>query len=651
MKKYLLFASVLLAFASCANDNYLGTEDEQRLAQGEKPITFGFDVPAATRADNTGATAATALGNYFIVYGEKGETTKAKYGAGNLVFPNYTVHYTTNSAYTTTSNTKDWEYVGETPISTTYVKMTDGTTPEAAPSEQTIKYWDYGAASYTFTAVSAKKEDIENGRVTILKNTVGTNNVYEKGYTITLAKTAPDVFPEVNKLYFADRKVITKSSGADRTAENAYGGNVTLRFRNLVSQIRAGVYETIPGYDITEIKFYMGDEEAKSSTISAFGAICPNTKTSEYEGVITVTYYTNTDGSIENQPKVTQSVTPATNLILGTNMSTISDATDNQLGKTAVAPTWDTDGGAFTQVFPQIDNATDLQLKCNYKLWNSITKEVITVTGATARIPAKYLQWKPNFKYTYLFKISDNTNGSSGTPGTDPAGLWPITFDALEVVAEDGKAEYITTVSEPSITTFGVKENKYVVDANEYTAGSDIYATIMDGSSVVDFTIGTNVNVYLATTTDAANFPITEASVAESLAETASGTKKITTTLLNDDATSTYFTAKPAKVDQVPGEDAVNKDIKALKLTGVKATTNTTALVVEYIKTAATYKSEAHTFADATELTAWMAANYTLYTDANCTTPATTANNTEVTYYRKAIGNPGVYAYKVIRVQ
>ena len=120
---------------------------------------------------------------------------------------------------------------------------------------------------------------------------------------------------------------------------------------------------------------------------------------------------------------------------------------------------------------------------------------------------------------------------------------------------------------------------------------------------------------------------------------------------MNDDATSTYFTAKPAKVDQVPGEDAVNKDIKALKLTGVKATTNTTALVVEYIKTAATYKSEAHTFADDAELTAWMTANYTLYTDENCTTIATTANNTEVTYYKKVVDNPGVYAYKVIKVQ
>ena len=249
MKKYVLLASAILAFASCANDNYLGTEEEQLLAQGEKPITFGFDVPAATRAE--GAAAAEALGNYFIVYGEKGETNKDKYTNGNLVFPNYTVHYTTNSAYTTTSNTKDWEYVGVTPISTSNVTMFDGTTSEAAPSEQTIKYWDYGAASYTFTAVSAKPADITSGAVKITKTTAGTTDEYEKGYSVAVTDMAT-----LSSLYFADRVKIDKSNDKDRTQVNKYGGNVTFTFRNAVSQVRVGMYETIPGYEVKVTKFY-----------------------------------------------------------------------------------------------------------------------------------------------------------------------------------------------------------------------------------------------------------------------------------------------------------------------------------------------------------------------------------------------------------
>ena len=645
MRKTILYVCALLAFASCTSNDFVG---DQSLIEGngEKAITFGFDVPMPTRA--SGAAAATALGNQFIVYGEKGETTKEKYADGKLVFPNYTVNYTTNTAYTTTSNTKDWEYVGIAPISTSNVKMYDGSTTTMVSSDaQTIKYWDYSAASYTFTAVSALSEDITNGRVVIQKNTTGTENVYQKGYTITLAKTAgsPDIYPTMNKLYFSDRTVIAQGTGTDRTATNAYGGNVTLTFRNLLSQVRAGVYETISGYDISDITFYVDNGSGEQTTLAqvsstdAFGAKCPNLSTTNYEGTLTVTYYES--GTVENQPKVTATGTSATNLILGTNISTIS--TSNLLGKAATNPTWDTSSGTYTEVFPQIDNTTSLKLKCNYTLWNSITQETINVTGATAEVPAAYLQWKPNYKYTYLFKISEDTNGSSGGSVT---GLYPITFDAVEIVAEDGKAEYITTVSEPSITTFGVTAGKYVTDKDQYVAGSDVYATIMDGSSVVDFTLGTNVNVYKATTTDATNYPITEASVAESIAEISAGTKKITLTKINDDA-STNFTAAPVKVTTVPGENGVDKTINALKLTGVKVTTATTALVVEYIKTAATYNTTGTTYADASAF----AAAGTLYSDADGTTVASTWANASTTYYtRTSVKTVGTYAYKVINI-
>ncbi len=170
----------------------------------------------------------------------------------------------------------------------------------------------------------------------------------------------------------------------------------------------------------------------------------------------------------------------------------------------------------------------------------------------------------------------------------------------------------------------------------------------MDGSSVVDFTLGTNVNVYLATTTDADNFPITEASVAESLAEIA-GAKKITTVLKNTDGT-TSFTAVPVKVTEVPGEDGKTKTIKALKLTGAKVTTETTALVVEYIKTAATYHTETVAIADQDALTAALAIGK-LYTNATGTTEASATYDSGATYYKRtSVNSVGEYAYKVIHV-
>lgn len=651
MKKNLCYVALaFMAMVSCTSNDYVG--DQEKLEAGiSRPISFGFDVPTPTRA--AGTEAATALGNQFIVYGEKGEITNAAPVEGNYVFPNYQVNYINNSSYTTTSNTKGWEYVGYTHSENYQNNITTKKTSEAAAvpahgSAQTIKFWDYGAANYVFTAVSASGADIEAGRVKIQKNEYG-STAYDKGYTITLAKSGSDpyVYPTVNKLFFADRIVIAQSDNSDRSQVNLYGGNVTFNFRNLVSHIRAGIYETIPGYDISEIKFYVDNGSGEQTTLAqvtsmkAFGAKCPNISTTNYEGEITVTYYSNTEGN-ENQPKVTATGTPATNLILGTNINNISTST--LLGTTATSPTWDTDGGAFTEVFPQINNATNLKLKCDYTLWNSVTHETIKVTGATAEVPAMYLRWKPNYKYTYLFKISDNTNGQTGTTG--PAGLYPITFDAVEIAADDGKVEYITTVSEPTITTFGAvyngtKYTNYVTGGNEYNVtgiatGSqlDIFATFTEGSTVKTPTVGSSgaqhVNVFKVTATDASL--ITEASVAEAIANPAmsvdiytrtgegttespyvytkvtdattitagttyyktDGTKnpgddgyseitavagtdykvgaKINVTNITTDA-STNFSAAPAAVTTVPGEDGVNKTIDALKLTGVKAGT------------------------------------------------------------------------------
>ena len=547
MKKNLFYAAIaILTMASCTSNDFVG--DQEALETGStKAISFGFDVPAPTRAG--GADAATALGNQFIVYGEKNETPETAATAagasgrdGHLVFPNYQVNWV-NNAFSTTSNTHGWEYVGYTHSSNyqSHIQTCANPTAEtptlvnASNAVQTIKFWDNAATSYTFTAVSAAKQlsnsktDIENGYVTIQKNTTGAT-VYDKGYKITATADA-----DLSTLYISDRVNNTTKTSP-----------VTLTFRNVLSQIRVGIYETVPGYGISSITFYVNTsggsptqtQAALVSTNKAFGAVCPNTMATGAH-TLTVTYG---DGSTftENQPIITSSVASTNNLILGTNTNGLS--TSNLLGTSATSPTWDTAGEAFTAVFPQINNTTNLSLKCDYTLYNSSTGETIEIAGKTATVPAKYLQWKPNFKYTYLFKITDDA-------------LSPITFDAVTIEAEDGTAEYITTVSEPSITTFGVNSTtgKYTTGKDEYEVGSDIYATITKIGSVVTPTLGTNVNVYVATTSDA-NFPVTEASVAESLANPSAPGKKITVTSINSDAT-TYFTAVPAKATEVPRED------------------------------------------------------------------------------------------------
>ena len=635
MKKYLLFATAALAFASCTNESYLGTAEELATTKGEQPISFGSGLNAITRADKTGAAAATDLNGKFYVWGIKKESSDGAgaVGVGNLVYNNYVVEWTDNSAMTTTSNTKGWEYVGKTLSAAEQACIT----PNGAANVQTIKYWDWGAPDYTFYAFTADPVDLDetaaNAKITVVKKTTETSSVYDNGYTVNIKAGA-----NLDKLYFAERVNITKSSNTERIVPNQYGGNVTFRFHNTATKVRVAMYETIPGYSVTINKFSVDNDGANPEFAAMTDDVTANFAANlQYSpkgvaGTMTVTYDPNVGTATHNWPVVDFTPTAgktkvlalgtglAANVVLGTS---ITGATYDKVDDPATTGV----NESYTSVYPNETNTQNMKVKLSYTLTAPVTGETIVVTNATAEIPAAYLKWKPGFAYTYIFKISDNTNGSSGTPGTDPAGLYPITFDAVEMLADDGSAEY---------------SNEYTLPTG--TDKLDIYATFMEGSEVKTPTVNGSgaqyVNVFAVTTTDATNFPITEASVAEAIAAnksnamnvdiytyddgTSTYTKVTDATTLNasvtyykadgtskapgetgytstvavadvdyvivkikatniSTATTPYFTAAPAKVPTVPGEDGVNKTIDALKLTGVKAGT----YAIEYEASAA----------------------------------------------------------------
>ena len=169
----------------------------------------------------------------------------------------------------------------------------------------------------------------------------------------------------------------------------------------------------------------------------------------------------------------------------------------------------------------QVATASPILIKCDYELTSDDgSGETIKVTGATAAIPAAFSKWEANTRYTYLFKISDNTNGTTGDPTKpdDPAGLFPITFDA---VVKDVAQGTTTTVATPSITTYqegSVVENggiKYVADKEIKVTVTDntngeIKILSKDGSSVG------NVAVYkLSTKKTEADLQITNVATSE----------------------------------------------------------------------------------------------------------------------------------------
>lgn len=520
MNKYFLYAASVLALASCSSDDFLGENSGNGQNATNSVINFGGGTTKTTRATSKSNYALKDLrDNGFWVYGTKHSTAENNTKTNDqAVYTNYRLAYTEGTANKTQSNTAGWEYVG--------VDNKDyraNVTPKVDEA-QTIKYWDYSAVAYTFYAATAKPEDVKEGKV-IIKKTLEdeAGSVYTKGYEVTLKDGA-----DWDQLYFADRKVIKKSTDAEHAKDNVYGGEVNFTFRNALTKVRVAMYETVPGYNVTIDKFYYTKDGEATQTTEAterFTADANNTPlvTSEAGVTYKVVYYNNTEaeGQLENQPKMLPNKTgegaPKTVFEIG-DKTTLKAYT--KLATDITNPTYDTEGGKYTLFMPQANNDKTLNLKVDYTLTSlDNSGEQIHVKGATATIPAKYLCWRPNYAYTYIFKISDNTNGSTGGDD-DPAGLYPITFDASVVVTENGNAEFISAMGESTITTFAVKDGKYQHGNAEYVNNSDLYATVVDKEKKTVTLKAGNTKVYKLTDAGAGDTKLSEALVANWIANT-----------------------------------------------------------------------------------------------------------------------------------
>lgn len=557
MNKYLIIAASALALAGCSSDDFLG--DGSGNGQNSAAIQFGGGTTKTHRATSNSVYKIENLKtNGFWVYGTKHSAAEDNTATNDqAVYTNYYLKYDGNKN-NTQSNTAGWEYVG---VDNT--KYRNHVTPKI-DADQTIKYWDYSAKAYTFYAATANPADVQEGKVTINKITEdAAGSVYTKGYEVTLKDGA-----SWDELYFADRKVISKSMDAEHGKHDVYGGEVNFTFRNALTKVRVAMYEIIPGYSVTIDKFYYTKDGEAAQTTGAtdkFTADANNTPlVTSTEGVTyKVVYYDETEasGQLVNQPKMLPNATgkgaKKTVLELGDNLKA-----NKELSTIITKPTYDTDGGKYTLFMPQADNNQTLSLKVDYTLTSlDGSGEKIQVKGATAVIPAKYLCWRPNYAYTYLFKISDNTNGSTGGTG-DPAGLYPITFDASVVETETGNVEFISAMGTATITTFAVKGNLYQHDKADYENGSDLYATVVDKDKNTVTLDATNTKVYKLTADGVAEKNLSEALVANWVANNKTGYYDV------------VETAKYSFESIVPAEDGQTINLgtaKALKIVGVKA--------------------------------------------------------------------------------
>ena len=513
-KNYLLaVALAIMTMASCSDNDFVGDQGALN-SSGNGAIAFNMNTPAVTRASKTGSDAATLLANNFVVFGYK--TVSA---SEQTVFDNYQVNYVANTANKTESNSANWEYVGykNLPFGTTTtsggVLNTDGVAKNASGSstnvEQSIKYWDFSASQYDFFAYSLGAGEPDDGDADSDPQYAKASQLSNSTYTLEGNAT------QLGACYISNKNTLTSLSTS--TTE------VDLEFRSFLSKVQLGFYEIIPGYSVTEVKFYPSAAAGDASTtpsLYAASAVLPN------GGKYTITF------DSEGKPQLALAASDPTPTTISkidfsstlTNYAGIDykEASANYLGRASNAATL-TD---IINVLPNPANTNALNLKMDFTLVSRDgTGETINMKGATAVIPAAYAQWKPNYKYTYLFKISDNTDAQSGLI----TGLYPITLDAIVADAQDGTQETITTVSDPSITTYA---NGEMVTANdEYLTGANIYVVVDNGTTL---TVGTNAKLYTATVQDGAAQGITEETVKNALAngtESPTGTWTVTDAL------------------------------------------------------------------------------------------------------------------------
>lgn len=468
MNKYFLYAASVLALASCSSDDFLG-ENSGNVQNASSAINFGGDAGKITRATSNTGDYVKMLDGQFKIYGVK----KMSETQFVTVFKDYSVWNA--AANTTTSNTNGWEYVGAKGATNL------GTGNISLDKDQTIKFWDYSASEYRFVAgspisaftynvpVTDESKEIKSATITGLAGHINAN---EAGQAIT-----------TNPVYIAEPIVVKKTK---------YQEPVLFSFKRQQAMVRVGLYETIPGYSITEINFYKAGgskAEAVNNIILTSGTENYFVGGSDVKGTITYNW-TGTTPSYTYTYDDTN-LTKTQNWYAGkfephNALATVSTAAVAELyGKDNDMST----NGYFTVIpTPSATTAAPILIKCDYTLTSDDhLGETIKVTGATAAIPAAFSKWEANTRYTYLFKISQNTNGYTGD---DPnkAGLYPITFDAAVKESTDAMQGTVTTVSTPSITTY--QESSVSETSVEYKTKA-IYATAANDNGE-EYTLTTN---------------------------------------------------------------------------------------------------------------------------------------------------------------
>ena len=461
MKKIFYVAATAAMLASCSTDFDLS----EVFGSGGTSETIGFQVQKGNNV--TRATSLQDARHYnFGVFGYK-ESDKT-----HAVMSDYLVGYfDENRGYqqsgTTTGDKPGvedgksyWMYegLGNEEYFGTYAGQALTRFYQSNNPKQYLKYWDKSATHTCFYAYAPYVgNETADERVTYVDGA----DVEQNGDTYVLkipngTLVAGYDDPTKFEYMYAAKKVLA----AD------YGHDVSLDFKRLVAKVNIKFWEDIPGYKVRIIDLKEGAYEGVQATPSIKKSSDTDTENYGPYGYRYGTYYKS--NGVKIQFDQNNNLAAAIKQYDGARVTEsekqnlrFAVPTDAKIGEArAFASASATDyyaipkgnGAKVLEDNSKFEDAgidenpdlakTGFTFHVSYELTAEDTNERIVVKNATVHVPYNNCNWKANTHYTYIFKITKNSNGSTDTePDINPNDpdvptdqtLYPIVFDNCTV--------------------------------------------------------------------------------------------------------------------------------------------------------------------------------------------------------------------------
>ncbi|UKK67870.1 fimbrillin family protein [Prevotella communis] len=449
MKKVTIFAAIAMTMIGCSSDELVNNSTENT----EAPIAFSVEKKNISRGDQaTTLPSLESTGHYnFGVWAYKYGTSLTT----QKVMDNYLVGYSdgngvgySNANATTWASTigdqKDhkspwfYEYLGTAEYQNTDASkgyLASQAAYMSANANQYLRYWDlkytntnfYAYAPYRATGVSFN----ESTKIITVANT---------------AQVAGYDDPSLQEFMYA---------GAQAT--NADLKDVKLTFKHLGAQVNLRFYEDVRGYkvqiiDVTDansgIQATPATKSGNTYTKADYYTSCGATIDFTTVGNPTATVDHSTASTTQDNlkfviPAGTEAGLTSYTSKLSTNYNVIPEAV-----ATGNTQNYAKSSTIYYPVAQPENSKVGFTFHVSYKLIAEDNGEEITVHNARVYVPAKngsefIAAWQPNTKYTYTFKITKDSKGTTDPDDTTiditkpdvPATptVYPIVFDGATV--------------------------------------------------------------------------------------------------------------------------------------------------------------------------------------------------------------------------